>query len=81
MKKFKFLTLIAESWSHNQTVSFFGKTNCSEYAVRKDIKRNIRILGKLTRKPRNGLSDEVKKLVIETYEDETSRMMPSPKTV
>jgi len=60
----------------------FGREKCSEHAVKKatEIKCNVGILGKPTRKPRSGITAEVKKLVLDAYEDdETSRIMSGSK--
>jgi len=81
-EKIQILTLLPESWSRSKTVNFFGTDNCSEYAVRKAVetRRNFGILGKPIRKQRIGITDEVKLLVREAYEDdETSRVMPGAK--
>ena len=47
-EKIQILTLMPESWNRNRIVNFFGRNNCSEYAVRKAVetKRNFGILGK-----------------------------------
>lgn len=81
-EKIQILTLMPESWSRSETRAFFGTKNCSDHAVKKavDFKHKFGILAKPNRKPRSGITDEVKQLVRSTYEDdEMSRIMPGAK--
>ena len=43
-EKIQILTLMPESWRRNRIVNFFGRNNCSEYAVKKSVETK-RIFG------------------------------------
>ena len=82
-EKIQILTVLPESWNRTKVVNFFGNEYCSEYAARKvmEVRKNHGILGKSERKKRTGITDEVKQMVRDIYEDDkVSRIMQEPKT-
>ena len=78
-EKLQILTLTPSSWSIAETSQFF---NCTQNQVRtaKKLKEEFGILATPIRKTRHGISDDVKQLVLDVYEDdEYSRLMPGVK--
>ena len=81
-KKIQILIVLPESRSRTKVVNFFGNKYCSEYAARKaiEVRKNHGILGKSEQKKRIGITDEVKQMVRDIYEDdEVSRTLPGTK--
>ena len=72
----QFLIIVPDSWSINKTAKFF---NLTLYAVRKarELKKENGILSSPVKYSREGVSSEIKQMIINFYEtEEVSQMCP-----